>query len=47
MAIRGETGRGMGEIGEGNKEYTYHSELQVMYGIIESLYCTPGTNLTL
>ena len=42
-----EVGRGMGEIGEGNEEYTYHNEHWVMYGTVESLYCTGETNITL
>ena len=50
MVTRGEVGRGMGEIGEqvmGIKEDTYHDEYRVMYRIVESLYCTPETNMTL
>ena len=29
------------------KEYTYHDEHWVMYRIVESLCCSPGTNITL
>ena len=29
------------------KEYTYHDEHRVMYRVVESLYCTPETNITL
>ena len=42
MVTRGEVGGGMGEIGEGD-----HDEHWVMYGSVESLYCTPETNITL
>ena len=28
-------------------EYTYHDEHWEMYRIVESLYCTPETNITL
>ena len=31
----------------GVKEYTYRDEHWVMYGIVESLHCTPETNVTL
>ena len=37
----------MGEINDGIKEYTYHDEHWVIYRIVESLYCTPETNMTL
>ena len=29
------------------KKYTYHDEHRVMYRIVESLYYTPETNITL
>ena len=29
------------------KEYNCHDDHWVMYGIVESLYCTPETNITL
>jgi len=32
---------------KGIKEYSYHDEHRVTYGIAESRYCTPETNLTL
>ena len=31
----------------GINEYTYHDEHQVIYRIVESLHCTPETNITL
>ena len=41
-----------GEVAGGWKQitglaYTYHDEHWVMYRIVESLYCTPETNITL
>ena len=47
MVTRREVGGGIGEIGDGDKEYTYHDVHWVMYRIAESLYCTPDTNTTL
>ena len=46
VTIRGEVGRGMGKMGEGNEDI-YHNEHRVMYRIVESLYCTPEINITL
>ena len=40
-------GGGMVEIGERDDKYTCHGEHWVMYRIVESLYCTPETNITL
>lgn len=40
------SGWGMGEIGEVEQEYTYYDEHWVVYRI-ESLYCSPETNITL
>ena len=37
----------MVEIGDGDQECTCHDEHWVMYGIVESLYCTQETNITL
>ena len=31
----------------GMKEGTYHVEHRVMYRVVELLYCTPGSNITL
>ena len=32
---------GMGEIGEGDLDYTYHDECWIICRIVESLHCTP------
>ena len=34
-------------MGDGDSEYTHCVDQRVIYGIEESLYCTPGTNRTL
>ena len=47
MITRGELGEGMGEIDDGDSEYTYPDEHWVMYRIVEWLYCTSETNITL
>ena len=47
MVTREELDGGMGEIGEGNKVYTYLDEHLVTYRMVESPYCTPETNLIL
>jgi len=47
MVTRGEVGGRMGEIVMGIKECTCHDEHLVMYRIVESLYRTPETNITL
>ena len=44
--IRGEVGGETGEIGEGDKEYTYDEHLLMMYRIVKSVCCTPETNTT-
>lgn len=44
---RGGRGRGMAEIVDGDKNCTCHDEHWVLYGIVESLYHTPETNITL
>ena len=46
VVARREVGGRMGEIGEGDLECAYYDEHQVMYRIVESLYCTPETNIT-
>lgn len=38
---------GLGEIVEGDLEYTYHAEHQAMYRIRASLYYAPETSITL
>ena len=45
MDTRGEMGRVMGEIGDG--ECSCCDEHWVMYEIVESLYCIPETSITL
>ena len=47
MVARGEVGEGISERDEGEEGYTYPNEHRVMYRIVESLYCTPETNVTL
>ena len=47
MVTRGEVGERMGEIDDGDWGYIYHGEPWVMYRMIESLYCTSETNITL
>ena len=47
MVTRGEMGEHLLEIGEGDYEYTFHDEHWVMYRIVESLYYTCETNITL
>ena len=46
MVTREEVVGGMGEIGDGIKKGTCN-EHQVLYGSVESLCCTPETNITL
>lgn len=46
MVAREEVGEGMSEPEAGHK-YTYHDEHCVMDRIVDSLYCTPETNITL
>ena len=44
---RNEVDEGMGDIGEGDREYAHCDEHRLMYRIVESLYCetnTPETN---
>ena len=40
-------GEGMGEVGEGDQEYSYCDMHWVIYRSVESLYCTPEINITL
>ena len=47
MVTKGEVDGQIGEIDDGIKEYTYCDEDWVMYEIVESLYCTLETNITL
>ena len=44
---RGEVGRGMDEIGEGDEESSHHDEHRAMQRVVESVYSTPETNTTL
>ena len=37
----------MGKIDKGDYYYTYLDEYRAMYRIVESLYCTPETSITL
>ena len=37
----------MGEIGDGDEEYTYCDEHRVMHKIADSLYCIFETNITI
>ena len=45
VVTRREVGGGMGEIGEGDWQYTYCDEHWIIYRIVESLNCTPETNI--
>ena len=47
MIIRGQVVGKMDDINNRIKERTYCDEYRVMYGTVESLYCTPETNTTL
>jgi len=47
VVARGEVVRRMGEMGERDQKDTYHAEHPGMSRIVESLYCTPETNITL
>ena len=49
MVTRGEVGGGMGEVGEVPKylRSTSATSNLMVYGSVESLYCTPETNITL
>ena len=47
MVARGEMGGGIGKIGDGDREGTCYDKHQVLYGGVESLYCTPEINITL
>ena len=47
MATRGDVSRGMVKGMMGTKECTCCDEHQVMYGSVESLYCTLESNITL
>lgn len=47
MVTRGEVGRQVGEIGEGDKEHNYLDEHWVIDGSVESPYCSLGINITL
>ena len=38
---------GVGNTSEGDEEYSWLDEHWVMYRIVELLYCTPKTNITL
>lgn len=40
LVYRVETGWEMGEIGDGDSQYTYHNDHWVIHRIVESLYCT-------
>ena len=37
----------MGEVGDGDKEYIYCDEHWIVYRTVETLHCTPETNITL
>ena len=45
--MRGEVVGGIGEIGDEDSEHTHFDEHWVIYGIVESLYYNPETNITL
>ena len=47
MVTRRDMSGGMGTIGDGVKEGTCCDEFWVMYGNVESLYCTLETTVTL
>ena len=47
LAVVRERDGGMGKAGEGDQEDNYLDEHRVMHRLVESLYCTPETKITL